>query len=299
MLSLDQLTTEQANPNTADLDELPLEEALRRLNDEDAGVPDAVRAVIPEIAQAVVLIERAMRAGGRLIYVGAGTSGRLGCLDASEIPPTYGLPANRVVGVIAGGEPALRSSIEGAEDNPAEGARAMAALNVGHDDVICGIAASGRTPYVVGALEEGRRRAAATVGVVTNNPCEMEAVVDVLIAPVVGPEPVSGSTRMKSGTAQKLVLNMLTTMAMVRIGKTYGNLMVDLRATNEKLVRRAVRLIRQVTELDEPQARSLFEASGGDTKLAIMMGLSNLDADSARERLAASGGVLRKALPKR
>jgi N-acetylmuramic acid 6-phosphate etherase len=290
------LTTEQANPNTAGLDELPLEEALLRLNDEDARVPDAVRAVIPAIARAVELVERAMRAGGRLIYVGAGTSGRLGCLDASEIPPTYGMDWSRVLGVIAGGDTALRRSIEGAEDNPAEGAAKMAELEVGPNDVVCGIAASGRTPYVVGALQEGRRRGAATVGVVTNNPCEMESVVDVLIAPEVGPEPVSGSTRMKSGTAQKLVLNMLSTMAMVRIGKTYGNLMVDLRATNEKLVRRAVRLIRTVTEADELEARRLFDASNGDTKLAIMMGLSGLDSTAARERLDAAGGVLRKAL---
>lgn len=295
-LSLDQLTTEQANPNTADLDELPLEEALLRLNEEDAQVPAAVRAVIPAIARAVELTERAMRAGGRLIYVGAGTSGRLGCLDASEIPPTYGMEWDRVLGVIAGGDTALRRSIEGAEDNPADGAEKMAELNVGPSDVVCGIAASGRTPYVVGALEEARRRGTATIGVVTNHPCEMERVVDVLIAPVVGPEPVSGSTRMKSGTAQKLVLNMISTMAMVRIGKTYGNLMVDLRATNEKLVRRAIRLIRLVTEADEAEAKRLFDASGGDTKLAIMMGLSGLEAEAARARLAAAGGVLRKAL---
>jgi len=296
VLSLDHLTTEQANPNTANLDELPLEDALYLLSDEDIQVPQAVRRVIPQLARAVELVERSMRAGGRLIYVGAGTSGRLGCLDASEIPPTFGMEYERVIGVIAGGETALRRSIEGAEDNPADGEAAMADLNVGPTDVICGIAASGRTPYVLGALAEGRRRGAATVGVVTNDPCEMKDAVDVLIAPVVGPEPVSGSTRMKSGTAQKLVLNMLTTMAMVRIGKTYGNLMVDLRATNEKLVRRALRLIRQVTELDEPDARRLFDASGGDTKLAITMGLTGLDADSARERLAHSGGILRKAL---
>lgn len=295
-LSLDQLTTEQANPNTADLDELPLEEALLRLNEEDARVPQAVRAVVPAIARAVELVERAMRSGGRLIYVGAGTSGRLGCLDASEIPPTYGMEWDRVLGVIAGGDTALRRSIEGAEDSPAGGAAVVAELNVGPNDVVCGIAASGRTPYVIGALKEGRRRGAATVGVVTNLPCEMESVADVLIAPVVGPEPVSGSTRMKSGTAQKLVLNMISTMAMVRIGKTYGNLMVDLRATNEKLVRRAIRLIRMVTEADEAEAKRLFDASGGDTKLAIMMGLSGLDAAAARERLASAGGVLRKAL---
>lgn len=296
MLSLDHLTTEQANPHTAHLDELPLEEALYLLSDEDIQVPHAVRKVVPQIARAVELVERSMRAGGRLIYVGAGTSGRLGCLDASEIPPTFGMEYDRVIGIIAGGETALRRSIEGAEDSPAEGAAAMDALGINAADVVCGIAASGRTPYVLGALAEGRRRGAATVGVVTNNPCEMEAAVDVLIAPVVGPEPVSGSTRMKSGTAQKLVLNMLTTMSMVRIGKTYGNLMVDLRATNAKLVRRALRLIRQVTELDEAAAQRLFEASGGDTKLAITMGLTGLDADSARERLAKAGGILRKAL---
>jgi N-acetylmuramic acid 6-phosphate etherase len=296
VLSLDHLTTEQANPNTADLDELPLEEALYRLNDEDAQVPQAVRQVIPQVAEAVRLVERAMRAGGRLIYVGAGTSGRLGCLDASEIPPTYGMEYERVIGIIAGGDTALRRSIEGAEDNPAHGEAAMAQLGVGANDVVCGIAASGRTPYVLGALAEGRRRGAATVGVVTNHRSEMEHAVDVLIAPVVGPEPVSGSTRMKSGTAQKLVLNMISTMAMVRIGKTYGNLMVDLRATNEKLISRAIRLIRQVTDADEAEAQLLFEASGGDTKLAIMMGLTGLDADSARERLSGAGGVLRKAL---
>jgi N-acetylmuramic acid 6-phosphate etherase len=296
VLSLDQLATEQPNPRTADLDVLPLEEALQRLNDEDQEVPHAVRAEIPHIAAAVERIERALRAGGRLIYVGAGTSGRLGCLDASEIPPTFGLDAGRVVGIIAGGDGALQRSIEGAEDSPAGGAADMEALEVGPNDVVCGIAASGRTPYVLGALGEARRRGAATVGLTTNRPSEMEGRVDVLIAPVVGPEPVSGSTRMKSGTAQKLVLNMLTTMAMIRIGKTYGNLMVDLRATNEKLVRRAKRLIRQVVECDEEEAARLFEASGGETKLAIMIGLTGLDAAAARARLEAAGGVLRKAL---
>lgn len=297
MLSLDQLTTEQANPNTADLDILPLEEALRLLNDEDQRVAHAVREEIPQIARAVERIEAAMRAGGRLVYVGAGTSGRLGCLDASEIPPTYGMPYERVIGIIAGGDTALRKSMEGAEDSEASGAEAMGELEIGATDVVCGIAASGRTPYVLGAMEEARRRGAATIGVTTNSPSEMERYADVLIAPVVGPEPVSGSTRMKSGTAQKLVLNMLSTMAMVRIGKTYGNLMVDLRATNEKLVHRAHRLIRLVTEVDAATARRLFEASGGDTKLAILMGLTGLDRDAARERLEAAGGVLRKAFP--
>jgi N-acetylmuramic acid 6-phosphate etherase len=297
VLSLDQLTTEQLNPHTADIDLLPIEEALRLLNDEDAQVPVAVREEIPNIARAVELAEAAMRARGRLIYVGAGTSGRLGCLDASEIPPTYGMEFGRVEAVIAGGDSALRRSIEGAEDHPEQGAAAMAELGVTERDVVCGIAASGRTPYVLGALAEAHRRGAATVGVSTNRPCEMDGLVDVLIAPVVGPEPVSGSTRMKSGTAQKLVLNMLTTMTMVRIGKTYGNLMVDLRATNEKLVHRARRLIQQVVGVDEDAASTLFERSGGDTKLAILMGLTGSNADDARARLARSGGVLRKAVP--
>jgi N-acetylmuramic acid 6-phosphate etherase len=296
MLSLDQLITEQANPQTVDLDLMPLEEALYRLNDEDQQVPVAVRSEIPQIARAVELVERALRSGGRLIYVGAGTSGRLGCLDASEIPPTYGLDSGKVVALIAGGDAALRQSIEGAEDSPEEGAAAIEALRVDSKDVITGIAASGRTPYVVGALQEARQQGAATVGITTNRPSEMEAWVDVLIAPVVGPEPVSGSTRMKSGTAQKLVLNMLTTMAMVRIGKTYGNLMVDLRPTNEKLVHRAKRLIRLVTDTDDETAERLFEASGRDTKLAILMGLTGWDPDAARRKLDEAGGVLRKAM---
>jgi len=297
VLSLEHLTTEQPNPHTADIDTLPLEQALLRINDEDQHVPRAVRRVVPEIARAVELAERAMRAGGRLIYVGAGTSGRLGCLDASEIPPTYGLEYERVVGLIAGGDTALRRSIEGAEDDPAEGARTIAALDVDGRDVVCGIAASGRTPWVLGALDEARRRGAATIGVTTNEGSEMEGHADVLIAPVVGPEPVSGSTRMKSGTAQKLVLNMLSTMAMVRIGKTYGNLMVDLRPLNEKLVHRAHRLIQEVVGTDEATAGRLFEDSGRDTKLAILMGLTGARADEARARLEAAGGVLRKALP--
>jgi N-acetylmuramic acid 6-phosphate etherase len=297
VIPLDQLTTEQANPRTSDLDILPIEEALRLLNDEDQDVPRAVREEIPQIARAVELVERAMRAGGRLIYVGAGTSGRLGCLDASEIPPTFGMPPGRVIGVIAGGETALVNSVEGAEDSPEQGAEAMAALGVGPADVVCGIAASGRTPYVLGAMAEARRRGAPTVGVTTNRPSDMEAHTDVLIAPIVGPEPVSGSTRMKSGTAQKLVLNMLTTLAMVRIGKTYGNLMVDLRPTNDKLVRRAKRLIRLVVGCEEAEAARLFAAAGQETKLAILMGLTGQEADAARGALAKAGGVLRRALP--
>jgi N-acetylmuramic acid 6-phosphate etherase len=294
---LDELTTEQLSEHTADLDVLPLDEALRRLNDEDQRVPLAVREQIPQIARGVELIERAMRSGGRLIYVGAGTSGRLGCLDASEIPPTFGMEYERVIGIIAGGDTALRRSIEGAEDEPESGAAVMAEMGVDDRDVVCGIAASGRTPFVIGALDEARRRGAATVGIATNNPSDMDSHVDVMIAPVVGAEPISGSTRMKSGTAQKLVLNMLTTMAMVRIGKTYGNLMVDVRPSNDKLVHRAKRLIRQITGADEPTIDRLLEESGRNVKVAILMGVTGLDAEAARRRLDEAGGVLRRAIP--
>ncbi|MBM3458445.1 MAG: N-acetylmuramic acid 6-phosphate etherase, partial [Armatimonadetes bacterium] len=287
MAGLDQLATEQASPGTADLDLLPLDAALLRLNDEDQEVPRAVRAEIPQIARAVELAVLALRTGGRLIYVGAGTSGRLGCLDAAEIPPTYGLEPGRVLGILAGGDRALRNSVEGAEDDLKGGEAALLAAGLTVRDVVCGIAASGRTPFVLGALALARRTGCPTVGLTTNRPSEMEGRVDVLIAPQVGPEPVSGSTRMKSGTAQKLVLNMLSTMSMVRLGKTYGNLMVDVRATNEKLVRRAHRLIHAVTGAAEPECARLFQESNGDTKVAILMGLAGLDLDSARERLEA------------
>lgn len=294
---LDALLTEAVNPHTSDIDILPLEEALKRLNDEDARAVAAVRDVIPAIARAVEAAERALRAGGRLIYAGAGTSGRLGCLDAAEIPPTFGMDPGRVVGLIAGGDSALRVSVEGAEDSPETGAADIAATGVGSEDVVCGIAASGRTPYVLGALAEARRRGAVTIGLTTNRPAALDALCDILINPVVGPEPVSGSTRMKSGTAQKLTLNMLSTMVMVRLGKTHGNLMVDLKPTNAKLQRRARRLIRQVTGEDEAGADALFQASGGDTRLAIFMGLTGQDADQARAALQRAGGVIRKAQP--
>jgi N-acetylmuramic acid 6-phosphate etherase len=293
---LDRLTTEQPNAATADLDALPLLDALRSLNDEDQRVPVAVREVLPQIARAVEAAEAAIRSGGRVIYVGAGTSGRLGCLDASEIPPTFSIEPGRVVGIIAGGDRALRHSIEGAEDDPEAGAAAISEHQIGPNDCVCGIAASGRTPYVLGALAEARKRGASTLGITTNRPSEMAEYVGVLIDPVVGPEPISGSTRMKSGTAQKLVLNMLTTMTMVRLGKTYGNLMVDVRATNAKLVRRAHRLIALAAGVDAETAARLFEASGGETKLAILMGLTGLTATEAHERLRAADGVLRKAL---
>jgi N-acetylmuramic acid 6-phosphate etherase len=294
--SLDALVTEGVNPRTTDLDRLDVESALLRLNDEDALVPAAVRDEIPAIARAVRLAEASLRAGGRLIYVGAGTSGRLGCLDASEIPPTFGMEPGIVVGVIAGGDGALRNSVEGAEDSPAEGAAALAQLDVSECDTVCGIAASGRTPFVLGALAEARRRGARTVGLSNHRPCELEPHADVMIVPHVGPEAISGSTRLKSGTSQKLVLNMISTLAMVRLGKTYGNLMVDLRPTNEKLRQRARRLVIAVTGCPGDEADRLIDAAGGRAKTAMLMGLTGLDAARAEVLLAAAGGRLREAL---
>ncbi|MBI3910751.1 MAG: N-acetylmuramic acid 6-phosphate etherase [Armatimonadetes bacterium] len=296
MGDLDSLITEQPNPAAADLDNLPLVEALARMNAEDARVPAAVGAEIPRIAAVVERVVAALRAGGRLIYVGAGSSGRLGCLDAAEMPPTFGVPPDMVIGVIAGGDAALRRSGEAEEDDPAAGAGAMAELGVGPKDVVGGLAASGRTPYVLGALREAARRGAFTFGVSTNRPCEMESACNVLIAPDAGPEVLAGSTRLKAGTAQKLVLNMISTLAMARLGKTYGNLMVDVRPSNEKLRRRALRLVRTVGEVDEAEAARLLKQAGGEVKVAILMGRAGLDAATARARLAAAGGFLRAAL---
>lgn len=294
--SLDSLVTEEVNPRTADLDRLDVESALLRLNEEDALVPAAVRNEIPAIARAVRLAEASLRAGGRLIYVGAGTSGRLGCLDASEIPPTFGMEPGVVVGIIAGGDRALRDSAEGAEDSPKEGAAALAGLDVSECDTVCGIAASGRTPFVLGALAEARRRGARTIGLANHRPCELEAHADVMIVPHVGPEAISGSTRLKSGTSQKLVLNMISTLAMVRLGKTYGNLMVDLRPTNDKLRHRARRLVAAVTGCSREEADQLIVAAGGKTKTAMLMGLTGVDAARAEAQLDAAGGRLREAL---
>jgi N-acetylmuramic acid 6-phosphate etherase len=294
--ALDALATEGVNPRTADLDRLDVESALFRINDEDALVAPAVRNEVPAIARAVRLAEASVRAGGRLIYVGAGTSGRLGCLDAAEIPPTFGMEPGVVVGVLAGGDTALREPVEGAEDSPEGGAAAVAALNVSECDTICGIAASGRTPYVIGALAEARRRGARTVGLANHRPCELEAVADVMIVPLVGPEAISGSTRLKSGTSQKMVLNMISTLVMVRLGKTYGNLMVDLLPTNRKLRHRARRLVSEVTGCTTEEAEKLLADAGGRAKTAMLMGLTELDRAGAEALLQAGGGRLSEAL---
>ncbi|HYO84781.1 MAG TPA: N-acetylmuramic acid 6-phosphate etherase [Bryobacteraceae bacterium] len=293
---LEHLITEVRNPASSNIDTLPTEEALRIINDEDARVPASVRAAIPQIAKAVDAVAGALGAGGRLFYFGAGTSGRLGVLDASECPPTYSVPPHLVQGVIAGGEPALTRAVEGVEDDPTAGAADARDRGIGAADVVCGIAASGRTPYVLGALEEARRAGATTLGVSCAPDSPLSRAVDIAIEVPVGPEVVTGSTRMKAGTATKLVLNMLTTGVMIRMGFVYGNLMVNVQPRNEKLRDRARRIIREVTGVDEAAAASLLESGGNDVRVAILMSLRKTDRDDAAHRLATAGGSLARAL---
>ena len=289
-------TTESTNPATNTLDMLDTRAIVAAIAAEDALVAPAVAACGGAIARiADAAIERMAR-GGRLIYIGAGTSGRLGVLDAVEILPTYSVAPDRVFGLLAGGPAALTNSIEDAEDHPEHGARDIAGAHVGPDDVVLGIAASGRTPYVLGGLAEARARGAFVGGLTCALPTPMADLVDVLIAPIVGPEVVAGSTRMKSGTAQKLVLNTLSTTVMVRLGKTYGNLMVDVQPTNAKLRRRAITIVALATGLAHDAAEQLLLQAGGAPKLAIVMGLTGSDADAARHLLEQSAGHVRRAI---
>ena len=296
--ALDTLTTEAIDPAQADLDQLDTETRLRRMNAEDAKVAAAVEVEIPKITAAVHLVASSLRRGGRLIYFGAGTSGRLGVLDASECPPTFGITPGRVVGLIAGGPGAMFQAVEGAEDDPLLGAAAVAEADVTDLDTVVGISASGQAPYVLGAMREARKRGAATVGLATNRPSALESVVDVMIAPVVGPEILAGSTRLKSGTAQKLVLNMISTGAMIEIGKTYGNLMVDVQATNSKLLARAVRIVRHVSDTSADDAEKALQEAGGSAKVAIVLLHRKRGAPDARQCLAEVSGFLRAALRK-
>jgi len=293
---LDTLTTEAIDPAQADLDLLDTVARLRRMNAEDAKVTAAVEAEILQIAAAVQLVASSLRRGGRLITLGAGTSGRLGVLDASECPPTFGVAPGRVVGLIAGGPGAMFQAVEGAEDDPLLGAAAVAEADVTALDTVVGISASGQAPFVLGAMREARTRGAATIGLATNRPSALESVVDVMIAPVVGPEILAGSTRLKSGTAQKLVLNMISTGAFIEIGKTYGNLMVDVQATNSKLQARALRIVRHVSGASAEDAEKALEESGGSAKVAIVLLHRSLGAEDARQHLEAAGGFLRAAL---
>jgi N-acetylmuramic acid 6-phosphate etherase len=293
---MDHLETEARNPASMNLDELTPLEFVRLMNAEDARVAPAVATQAEAIARAVDVIAGRLRQGGRLIYAGAGTSGRLGVLDATECPPTFSAPPGQVVGLIAGGAGALTQSVEGAEDHPEYAARDLDALGFSAADVLVGIATSGRTPYVLGALAHARRLGAATIGLACNADAELVGHADIAITPVVGPEVLSGSTRLKAGTATKMVLNMLSTGAMVRLGKVFGNLMVDLRATNEKLRLRTNRIVRLLTGLDRTAADVLLERCGRELKTALVAQLAGVTPDEARTRLEAAGGQVRAAL---
>ncbi|AZI49596.1 N-acetylmuramic acid 6-phosphate etherase [Pantoea agglomerans] len=295
-LDLSQMITEGRNPASQNIDELSTEAMLRVINDEDKKVALAVEAIVPQIAAAVDAICAAFQAGGRLIYCGAGTSGRLGILDASECPPTFGTPREQVIGLIAGGHTAILQAVENAEDNREQGAQDLKDIHFSRHDVLVGIAASGRTPYVLGALAYANELGATTVSLTCNPGSAMSQVAAIALTPVVGPEVVTGSSRMKAGTAQKLVLNMLTTGSMIRSGKVYGNLMVDVEATNQKLVQRQVNIVMQATDCDEATASAALTACGGHCKTAILMVLADLAADEAKALLSQHQGFIRQAL---
>ncbi len=288
--------TEQRNPATGEIDQLPTLAILRLMNREDAGVAGAVGQSLEPIARAVDAVVERLSRGGRLIYMGAGTSGRLAVLDASECPPTFGVPPEMVQALIAGGERALRRAAEGAEDDREAGRADLAQLGAGALDAVVGIAASGATPYVLGAMAEARQRGAVTIGLSNNPDSPLSQAVDMPIVVVTGPEVITGSTRLKAGTAQKMVLNMISTAAMIRLGKTYGNLMVDLQATNDKLRRRAQWLVAEATGVSPDEAGRLLGACGGEVKTAIVVQLLGIDAATARARLQACGGRVREAL---
>jgi len=290
------LITEHRNPRSNDIDQLTTINTLKLINSEDKIVPLAVERELHFVAKAVDLVVDALQRGGRLIYVGAGTSGRLGILDASECPPTYGTPPEKVVGLIAGGHQAVFRSQEGAEDNESQGVKDIENLHVSKDDVVCGIAASRRTPYVVAAVQRARELGAKTIYITTNPRREFDLDVDVAICPEVGPEVIMGSTRMKSGSAQKLVLNMLTTASMIRLGKVFENMMVDLQLTNTKLVERAKRIIMLASGVDYDGAERLLNSAGGNVKTAIVMAKTGLPLAEAKKKLEDNNGFVRSAI---
>lgn len=294
--TLSTLITEQRNPNSMHVDSLSALEIVQLMNQEDKQVPLAIEKCLPQIAQAVECIVAAFQQGGRLVYIGAGTSGRLGVLDASECPPTFGVSPEMVKGIIAGGERALRHPIEGAEDSKAQAVVDLQTIQFSSKDVLVGIAASGRTPYVIGALEYAKSLGSVTVSIASNPNSVMANIVDIAIDTVVGPEVLTGSSRLKSGTAQKLVLNMLTTASMILLGKCYQNLMVDVQASNEKLKARAIRIVMQATDCDKALAEETLKQAEQNAKLAIMMILSGLDRAQAEALLEKHQGKLELAL---
>ena len=294
--TLSTLITEQRNPNSMNVDCLSALEIVQLMNEEDKQVPLAIEKCLPQIAQAVERIVAAFQQGGRLVYIGAGTSGRLGVLDASECPPTFGVSPEMVKGIIAGGERALRHPIEGAEDSKTQAVVDLQTIQLSSKDVLVGIAASGRTPYVIGALEYAKSLGSVTVSIASNPNSAMANIVDIAIDTVVGPEVLTGSSRLKSGTAQKLVLNMLTTASMILMGKCYQNLMVDVQASNEKLKARAIRIVMQATDCDKALAEETLKQADQNAKLAIMMILSGLERTQAEALLEKHHGKLQLAL---
>ena len=296
MEAFQKLDTEQRNPFTMQIDRTTTLEMVKLINQEDHKCAEAVGKVLPEIAQGIDLIEAQLRAGGRLFYIGAGTSGRLGVIDAAECPPTYGVSPDLVNGLIAGGPSAMFRSVEGAEDDREMGRQELISRGFSGKDALVGIAASGRTPYVIGAMDYAREAGAPVIAIVCCHDSEMSRHADVTIAPLPGPEVITGSSRMKSGTCQKMVLNMLSTGVMVKLGKVYGNLMVDVQATNAKLVSRAVRIVQAATGAGEDESRQALEQCGYACKTAIVMLLLNLNADEAEKTLENADGFVARAI---
>lgn len=290
------LETEQRNPATIEIDRMSPLEIAQVMNAEDAKVTAAIQRELPRIARAIEEVADRLRRGGRLIYVGAGTSGRLGVLDAAECPPTFQVPADRVIALLAGGPIAQSQAQEDMEDSFEAGEADLANLKLTAEDIVVGIAASGRTPYALGAVAYANALGALTVGIACNANSPLEQAVQIMIAPLVGPEVITGSTRLKAGTAQKMVLNMLSTGSMILLGKTYGNLMVDVQATNHKLHQRALQIISTATGLEKESVEDLLQNSGGEVKTAILVGKTHLTPEQAREQLAIHNGILRATL---
>ncbi len=287
------LTTEQNNPDSVNIDQMTALEAVSLINREDAKVAAAVRVALPQIAKAVELIAEALAKGGRLFYLGAGTSGRLGVLDAVETVPTFSVAPELVQGIIAGGAAALTASIEGAEDLPANARDDLTTRSLTSADVVCGIAASGRTPYVIGGLAQAKGMGAKTIAIACNINSRIGEIADISISVDVGPEIIAGSTRMKAGTAQKMILNMLSTAVMVQLGKVYGNLMVDVKVSNQKLAERACRLVMRLAGADDERARELLALANNDVKAAVVMARLGLEVDEANRILGKAKGKLR------
>ena len=299
METFQMLDTEQCNPATRQIDRLSTLEMVQLINQEDHRCAEAVSKVLPEIAKCVDVIEAQLRQGGRLFYAGAGTSGRLGVIDAAECPPTYGVPSDLVNGLIAGGPLALLKSVEGAEDSREMGKKDLVDRGFSRKDVLVGIAASGRTPYVLGAMDYAREVGAPVMALTCCSESEMSRHADITMSPLPGPEVITGSSRMKSGTCQKMILNMLSTCVMVKLGKVYGNLRVDVQATNEKLISRAIRIVQAATGAEESKAQQTLEQCGYACKTAIVMLLLNLDAEEAEKRLQAANGFIARVVERK